>query len=69
MNVRLAPGHAALIHHVAEANDVGLSEALRLILDEVIAGREAQDAQEGLWRMIADFEPDPEWVRRHASDE
>jgi hypothetical protein len=65
LNVRLAPGHAALIHHVAEEHDVGLSEALRLVLDEVIAYRAGEDPQESLWAVVASFEPDPGWVRRH----
>jgi hypothetical protein len=50
MNVRLSPVQAAYLRRLAEWNDVGVSEALRLVLDESLDRWQAKDPDGGSLR-------------------
>lgn len=74
MNVRFTTDQRAFLQMIAEEQDVSVSEALRLVVDEAIAQVvEAQrDPESGARRdvfgIIASFTPDPAWEARHGHE-
>ena len=71
VRARLAPAHYALLQMVAEQADVGISAALRLVLDDVLSGgRIAQTEGIELLKLAEGaIEADPGWLERHGTQD
>ena len=68
VNARLAVRHYALLQMIAEEYDVGISEALRLALEELLDGKVDAELRR-LLELAATVEPDPAWAAKHDGDE
>jgi hypothetical protein len=72
LNARMTVGQFAYLHAVAEANDVGISAALRMVIDRAIdqdrTDLEKRRGHRSLWHLTKDFTPDPQWVARHQDE-
>lgn len=66
VNVRLAAHHYAALLMIAEAEDCGLSAALRLVLDDLIEADIPQLKE--LAGLLASVTPDPAWLAKHGED-
>jgi hypothetical protein len=53
---------------LAEAQDVKVSTALRLLIDAAMAEQYDHESRVVL-SIVKSFEPDPEWAARHGSSE
>lgn len=68
LSVRLSTGQRAFLQSVAQTHDVGVSTALRLVLDSAMVALVEHDGSP-IWDLIESFTPDPEWLARHGSED
>ena len=66
VNARMATRQYAVLVQIAELHDVGISEALRIALEELVP---KYLPDEFLQRAAESVEPDPEWVAKHGDPE
>lgn len=67
LSVRLTSAQRVFLQMVAEGNDVGVSSALRIVLDAVIA--EHVDPQtRSVLEVVRSFESDPDWLAKHGDE-
>jgi hypothetical protein len=67
VNARLAKRHYALLQLIAEEYDVGISEALRLALEELLDAKVDPELRRML-ELAGTLEPDPVWATRHRGE-
>ena len=67
IRARLSVPQYALLQLMAEHYDVGVSAALRLVLDDVIDGVAIEGAEP--LRSVRAITPDPTWAARHRDSE
>ena len=68
LSVRMSTGQRAFLQTIAELHDVGVSVALRLVLDQAMKEVLAHDGSAPMWDLIESFTPDPDWLARHSED-
>jgi hypothetical protein len=71
VNARLAPHHYAYLLAIAEGEDVGLSEALRRVLDALLEAESVEGFSGDLAQLLrhaVNIQPDPAWLARHGDE-